>query len=58
MSGLRVYQVAKKFDISSEALVKLLADIDNEVQSHMSTIDDETVELISRKLAEKKADRA
>lgn len=55
MSGLRVYQVAKKFDISSEALVKLLADIDREVQSHMSTIDEETVELVSRKLAEEKA---
>ncbi len=56
MSGLRVYQVAKKFDISSEALVKLLADINRKVHSHMSTVDDETVELVSRKLAKEKAE--
>ncbi len=56
MSGLRVYQVAKKFDISSEALVKLLADINKPVQSHMSTVEDETVELVSRKLAKEKAE--
>ena len=49
MSGLRVYEVAKQFDISSEALVKLLAEIDHEVQSHMSTIDDDTVALIRGK---------
>ncbi|MBW7996175.1 MAG: translation initiation factor IF-2 [Candidatus Glassbacteria bacterium] len=55
MSGLRVYQVAKQFDISSEALVKLLADIGQEVQSHMSTIDEKTVELVSQKLAREKA---
>lgn len=56
MSSLRVYQVAKKFDISSEALVQLLAGINKPVQSHMSTVDDGTVELVSRKLAKEKAE--
>ncbi|HLA41297.1 MAG TPA: translation initiation factor IF-2 N-terminal domain-containing protein, partial [Candidatus Glassbacteria bacterium] len=55
MSVLRVYQVAKDFDISSEALVKLLEDIKKPVPSHMSVIEAETVELIKEKLAEAKA---
>jgi len=55
LRGLRVYQVAKEFDISSEALVKLLADIKRPVASHMSTIDAETVKLITNKLAQEKA---
>ena len=55
MRGLRVYQAAKDFDISSEALVKLLADINHPVSGHMSTIDEETVKLIAKKLAQEKA---
>ncbi|MBN2289369.1 MAG: translation initiation factor IF-2 N-terminal domain-containing protein, partial [Candidatus Glassbacteria bacterium] len=55
MVGFRVYQVAKEYDISSEALVKLLEEIGRPVNSHMSTIDSETVELISKKFAQEKA---
>ena len=54
MSGDRVYKVAKRFDISSEALVKLLEEIGHSVNSHMSTIDDGVVSLVSEKLAEEK----
>jgi len=55
LRGFRVYQAAKDFDISSEALVKLLADINRPVSGHMSTIDEETVKLIAKKLAQEKA---
>jgi len=55
LHGLRVYEVAKQFDISSEALVKLLTDINRPVASHMSTIDEETVKQITKKLAQEKA---
>ncbi|MFC1613904.1 translation initiation factor IF-2 [Gemmatimonadota bacterium] len=55
MVGFRVYKVAKDFDISSEALVKLLEEMGQPVNSHMSTIDAETVELISKKFAQEKA---
>ncbi|MEA2064667.1 MAG: translation initiation factor IF-2 [Gemmatimonadota bacterium] len=55
MSGFRVYKVAKTFDISSDALVKLLEEIGRPVHSHMSTIDEETVELITKALAQAKA---
>ena len=54
MSGDRVYKVAKRFDISSEALVKLLEEIGHSVNSHMSTIEDDVVSLVSEKLAEEK----
>jgi len=53
--GFRVYKVAKDFDISSEALVKLLEEIGHPVNSHMSTIESDTVDLISKKLAQEKA---
>ncbi len=43
MSRKRVHQVAKEFNISSEALVELLRSMSVDVKSHMSTIDDETV---------------
>lgn len=43
MSRKRVHQVAKEFNISSEALVELLRAMSVEVKSHMSTIDEETV---------------
>lgn len=55
MTGQRVYQVAKSFDISSEALVKLLEEMKQPVSSHMSTIEDKTVELIKKKLQQEKA---
>jgi len=55
LSGFRVYQAAKDFDISSEALVKLLAGINRPVSGHMSTIDEETIKLIAKKLAQEKA---
>ena len=55
MAGYRVYQAAKDFDISSEALVKLLEEMNQPVSSHMSTIDEKTVELIKKKLQQEKA---
>jgi len=56
VSALRVYKLAKDLDISSEALVKLLEEINRPVPGHMSTIDEETVGLIKEKLAEAKAE--
>ncbi|MCU0611482.1 MAG: translation initiation factor IF-2 [Candidatus Eisenbacteria bacterium] len=43
MSRKRVHQVAKEFNISSEALMELLRGMAVEVKSHMSTVDDDTV---------------
>lgn len=45
MAKVRVYQLARKYDISSEALIKILVKEGITVKSHMSTVD-ETVEML------------
>jgi translation initiation factor IF-2 len=50
----RVYQVAREFNLSSEALLEMLRGMGLTVKSHMSAIDDETVEALGEKLKEEK----
>jgi translation initiation factor IF-2 len=50
----RVYQVARELNLSSEALLEMLRGMGLTVKSHMSAIDDETVEALGRKLTEEK----
>ncbi|MBN1826720.1 MAG: translation initiation factor IF-2 [Candidatus Eisenbacteria bacterium] len=58
MARKRIYQVAKDFNVSSEALLKLLRGMNVDVKSHMSTVENETIEEIRKKFdAEKKAVR-
>jgi len=45
LAKVRVYQLAKKYEISSEALIKILVKEGITVKSHMSTID-ETMEIL------------
>lgn len=54
MAKYRVYEVAKQFGLSSEAMVKLLQEIDITVKSHMSSIEDVTIERIKEKFAKEK----
>jgi translation initiation factor IF-2 len=49
-----VYQVAREFNLSSEALLEMLRGMSIEVKSHMSAIDDETVVALQGKLKEEK----
>lgn len=46
MAKIRVYQLAKEMDISSSELLEILHDLDVDVASHMSTIKEETAELV------------
>jgi translation initiation factor IF-2 len=56
VAKIRVYEVARRFAVSSEAMVNLLKDMDVPVKNHMSSIDDETVAKIEAKFeAEKEA---
>jgi translation initiation factor IF-2 len=50
----RIYQVAREFNLSSEALLEMLRGMGIEVKSHMSAIDDETVVALQSKLKEEK----
>lgn len=53
MSKTRVYELAKELNISSKDLLSKLSDLDIKVKNHMSTLEDEEVELIKDLLAEK-----
>ena len=43
MASKRIYEVAKQYNISSNALVQMLRDLDHTVKSHMSVMDEKMV---------------
>jgi translation initiation factor IF-2 len=45
---VRVYQIAKEYSVSSDALLKVIRDLGVEAKSHMSSVDEATVERIRR----------
>ena len=45
----RVYQVAKDYQISSEALLAIIAELGFKVKSHMSVVDDKIFSAIEEK---------
>jgi translation initiation factor IF-2 len=51
---LRVYQVAKDFNVSSEALIGILESLGVQAKSHMSTVDPEVVGKVRLKFEEEK----
>ncbi len=55
MAKIRIYQLAKKYEISSEALIKILVKEGITVKSHMSTVEDRVVSLIEQHLNRVKA---
>ncbi|MFW5972015.1 MAG: translation initiation factor IF-2 [Bacillota bacterium] len=56
MGKIRVYKLAKELDVSSGELIEILNDLDIEVSSHMSTIDDGTARTIRGMYTDKKED--
>lgn len=50
--NVRVYELARKLQISNKELIKKLNQYGVEVKSHMSSVDEETVELISAEFVE------
>ncbi len=56
MAKVRIYEVARRFNVSSEAMVNLLKEMKVPVKNHMSSIDDETIARVAAKFeAEKEA---
>ena len=55
VSRKRVHQVAKGFKISSEALLELLHSMNIPAKSHMSTVEDETVDMVRKHFEVEKA---
>ncbi len=56
MSKIRVYELAKEYGISSQALIKILVKEGIVVKSHMSTIDEKVEPLIRQRLKKVKKD--
>lgn len=56
MAKIRVYQLAKKYQLSSEALIKILVKEGITVKSHMSTVDEHVEDLIKQHINRIKAD--
>ena len=54
MEKKRVYEVAKEYHLSSEALVSMLRSMDYEVKSHMSVVDERMLEAIERRFEQEK----
>lgn len=54
MVKLRVYEACKEFDLSSEALLKLLRDLGFQVKGHMSVCTDEMLNRVRKKFEEDK----
>ncbi len=54
MARKRIYQIARDFNLSSEALLEMLRGMGLKVKSHMSAIEDETIVALREKLRLKK----
>ncbi|MTI48038.1 translation initiation factor IF-2 [Sporosalibacterium faouarense] len=52
MTKIRVYELAKELNLSSKELIEKLNELDLEIGSHMSTIEDEEVKVIKELLGD------
>ena len=52
MSKQRIYEVAKTFKVSSEALVKILREMGFSVRSHMSILNEEMLLALKKRFQE------
>ena len=58
MKKVRIHELAKKLGVSSKRLVKEVQDLGVEVKSYMSTIDEDTADLVLEMLTHPKEDTA
>ena len=59
MEKIRVYELAKKLGLSSKELVAILKDLDiQNIKNHMSSVDDETAEMVTDLLTKKDEKKA
>ncbi|HKY61430.1 MAG TPA: translation initiation factor IF-2 N-terminal domain-containing protein, partial [Gemmatimonadota bacterium] len=54
MAKVRIYEVARRFNVSSEAMVNLLKEMGVPVKNHMSSIDEDTVARVAGKFESEK----
>ena len=56
MAKIRVYELARDLNLENKILLSKLNDLDISVKSHMSALDDDTVDIIKQQLFGKKAE--
>ena len=54
MAKMRVYELAREFEVTSEALIQLMREMDLPVRSHMSALDDGQVARVRTRLEREK----
>ena len=52
MTRIRVYELAKELGLTSKDLIEKISDLDLDINSHMSTMEEEEAELIKELLKE------
>ena len=52
----RIYEVAREFNVSSDAVIKVLRELEYEVKNHMSTVTEEMLESISKRFTQAQAE--
>ena len=45
----RIYEVAREFNVSSDAVIKVLKEFEYEVKNHMSTVTTEMAEAVGKR---------
>ncbi|MCF8002513.1 MAG: translation initiation factor IF-2, partial [Halanaerobiales bacterium] len=53
MGKIRVYELARKLEMESKELVNLLQELGIDISSHMSTVEDETAQLVKDMVSDK-----
>jgi translation initiation factor IF-2 len=57
LTRIRVYELAKELGMTSKELIEKISDLNLEINSHMSTIEDEEAELIMELIEEENKDK-
>lgn len=57
MSKIRVYKLADELEMESKELIDILNNLGIEVSSHMSTVEDDTAELVREEVQEKQREK-
>jgi translation initiation factor IF-2 len=54
MAKIRLYELARDLNMTNKVLLEKVKDMNVDVKSHMSSLDDETVKVIKKSLLGKK----
>src|SRR5439155_21423787 len=56
MGNKRIYEVSRDFNVSSDAVIKVLKELDYQVKNHMSTVTPEMLDAIGQRFTQAQAE--